>query len=175
MLLISRRVLTALLSSVFVLRLSRGGDGPFAKEDTSGGPSRVPVYRGHPRPPFLVPARPKAGEDACGNVERSALSVARCQKLVSFVMRNGAMAENDDVGKQARQLTEVWTLAIMFPACIGAGFLVGYGLDKLFHTYPWCAAIFTGFGVIAAFVNLFRVAGGSDDGDGSAAGRDSSG
>ena len=84
------------------------------------------------------------------------------------------MAEDNDVGKQARQLTEVWTLAIMFPACLGAGFLVGYGLDKLLHSYPWCTAIFTGFGAIAAFINLFRVAGGSDGGDGSAAERESS-
>jgi F0F1-type ATP synthase assembly protein I len=65
--------------------------------------------------------------------------------------------------QRARQLTEVWSLAVMFPAAIGVGYLIGYGLDKLLHSYPWCTAIFTAFGAIAAFVNLFRVSGASDD------------
>ena len=35
---------------------------------------------------------------------------------------------------------------------------VGLGLDKLFGTEPWLAIVFTAFGVIAAFLNLFRLA-----------------
>lgn len=76
------------------------------------------------------------------------------------------MAREDKAG-EARQLTEVWSLAIMFPACIGVGFAMGRGLDYLLHSYPWCTAIFTGFGVVAAFIYLFRVSGGSNDGSGS--------
>jgi F0F1-type ATP synthase assembly protein I len=30
-------------------------------------------------------------------------------------------------------------------------------MDKLFGTWPWMTGIFTGFGIIAAFVNLFRM------------------
>jgi F0F1-type ATP synthase assembly protein I len=45
----------------------------------------------------------------------------------------------------------------MFPIAIGLGFLLGWGMDKLFHTSPWLTAIFTGLGVIAAFVNLFKI------------------
>jgi F0F1-type ATP synthase assembly protein I len=85
------------------------------------------------------------------------------------------MAQNEDKGQQARQLTEVWSLAILFPACIAAGYGVGWGLDKLFHSSPWCAAIFTGLGVIAAFINLFRVSDATDDTDGKSSGNSGGG
>lgn len=51
----------------------------------------------------------------------------------------------------------------MFPLAMGIGFAWGYGMDKLFGTKPWLTAIFTGFGVIAAFINLFRIGGKQDD------------
>jgi len=44
----------------------------------------------------------------------------------------------------------------MFPIAMGLGFAWGYGMDRLFGTRPWLTAIFTGFGIIAAFINLFR-------------------
>ena len=47
----------------------------------------------------------------------------------------------------------------MFPIAIALGFGWGYGMDKLFGTWPWLTAIFTALGIIAAFVNLFRMAG----------------
>jgi F0F1-type ATP synthase assembly protein I len=40
----------------------------------------------------------------------------------------------------------------------------GWGRDKLFGTKPWLTWIFTAFGVIAAFINLFRI--GLRDSDG---------
>jgi ATP synthase protein I len=61
--------------------------------------------------------------------------------------------------REARQLLEASSLGWMFPIAIGLGFGWGYGMDKLFGTKPWLTAIFTLFGVIAAFVNLFRFAG----------------
>lgn len=51
----------------------------------------------------------------------------------------------------------------MFPLAMGIGFAWGYGMDKLFGTRPWLTAIFTGFGVIAAFINLFRIGGKQDE------------
>lgn len=59
---------------------------------------------------------------------------------------------------QYRQLVEASALGFMFPLAIGIGFLWGYWMDKWFHTWPWLSVIFTGFGVVAAFLNLFRIA-----------------
>ena len=56
-----------------------------------------------------------------------------------------------------RQALEASALAWMFPIAIGIGFLWGWGMDKLFGTWPWLTAIFTIFGAIAAFIQLFRV------------------
>jgi ATP synthase protein I len=64
--------------------------------------------------------------------------------------------------REAYKLLEASAIGWMFPLAIGIGFGMGYGLDKLFGTWPWCTAIFSIFGIIAAFVNLFRMAGGSN-------------
>jgi F0F1-type ATP synthase assembly protein I len=70
----------------------------------------------------------------------------------------------NDKRAQYQQLLEASSLGLMFPLAIGIGFGMGYGLDRLFHTKPWCTVIFTVFGVIAAFINLFRTGMGSDGG-----------
>ena len=54
-------------------------------------------------------------------------------------------------------LAEGWALAILFPAAIGVGFLIGLGADKFFGIGPWGKLIGTGLGTAAAFVQLFRV------------------
>lgn len=64
---------------------------------------------------------------------------------------------DDKKRREARLLFEASSLAWMFPIAMGLGFLWGWGMDKLFGTWPWLTAVFTGFGVIAAFVNLFRI------------------
>jgi ATP synthase protein I len=68
---------------------------------------------------------------------------------------------------ERQQLLEASSLGLMFPLAIGIGFGWGWWMDRLFGTRPWLTVIFTAFGVIAAFVNLFRTAG-SDGGDGDA-------
>lgn len=74
------------------------------------------------------------------------------------------MADSDEEKRRQRQqLLEASSLGLMFPIAIGTGFGIGYGLDHLFHTWPWLTAIFSAFGVIAAFINLFRT-GMRDDG-----------
>ena len=65
----------------------------------------------------------------------------------------------------ARKLFEASALAWMFPIAIGIGFLWGLWMDRIFGTSPWLTGIFTLLGMIAAFRNLFRMAGGSDGGD----------
>ena len=63
--------------------------------------------------------------------------------------------DNDKTNWNA--LAEGWALAILFPASIGAGFLIGLGADKLFGIGPWGKVAGTALGIVAAFVQLFRV------------------
>jgi ATP synthase protein I len=67
------------------------------------------------------------------------------------------MPDNKSPNESARQLVDAWSVGLMFPVAIGVGFAWGWGMDKLFGTKPWLTWIFTVFGVIAAFVNLFRI------------------
>ena len=69
---------------------------------------------------------------------------------------------DDNQRKEARKLLEASSIGWMFPIAMGLGFGAGYGLDKLFGTWPWLTGIFTFFGIVAAFINLFRMAGTSD-------------
>lgn len=67
---------------------------------------------------------------------------------------------------QYQQFLEASSLGLMFPLAIGIGFAWGYWMDRMFGTKPWLTVIFTAFGVIAAFMNLFRLSAQGDDGDG---------
>jgi len=71
---------------------------------------------------------------------------------------------DDKKRSEYRQLLEASSIGWMFPIAMALGFGWGYGMDKLFGTWPWLTAIFSGFGIIAAFVNLFRMAGGGKNG-----------
>ena len=73
--------------------------------------------------------------------------------------------DNGEKRNQRQQLLEASSLGLMFPIAMALGYGWGYWMDKLFHTKPVLTWIFTGFGVIAAFVNLFRM-GLKGDGDG---------
>ena len=66
------------------------------------------------------------------------------------------MPSNKD-RREYRQMFEASALAWMFPIAIGLGALWGWGMDKLFGTWPWLTIIFTIFGAVAAFINLFRI------------------
>ena len=69
---------------------------------------------------------------------------------------------DDKKRSEAKKLLEASSIGWMFPIAMGLGFGAGYGLDKLFGTWPWLTGIFSGFGIVAAVLNLFRMAGGSD-------------
>ena len=71
---------------------------------------------------------------------------------------------DDKRRREYRQLLEASAIGWMFPIAIGLGFGWGYWMDKVFGTRPCLTVIFTIFGLIAAFVNLFRMAGGKNDG-----------
>ena len=66
---------------------------------------------------------------------------------------------DDKDRRELRQLFEASAIGWMFPLAIGIGALMGWGLDKLFGIFPWLTFIFTGFGIAAAFINLFRMSG----------------
>lgn len=70
---------------------------------------------------------------------------------------SGNEESKDEKRRDARQLLDASSIGWMFPIAIGIGFLWGWGMDKLFHTSPWLTWIFGAFGVIAAFINLFRI------------------
>ena len=66
---------------------------------------------------------------------------------------------DDKERREARQLFQASAIGWMFPIAIGLGALWGWGMDKLFGTFPWLTAIFAALGAVAAFVQLFRIAG----------------
>ena len=65
--------------------------------------------------------------------------------------------------RQAAWMAEAYSIAWLFPAAIVIGLGLGYWLDKVLHTWPWLTIVLGALGVIAAFVNLFRL-GTRDDG-----------
>ncbi|HEY3054201.1 MAG TPA: AtpZ/AtpI family protein [Thermoanaerobaculia bacterium] len=69
---------------------------------------------------------------------------------------------DDNQRREFRKLMEASAVGWMFPIAIGLGFGWGYGMDKLFGTWPWLTAIFSVLGMIAAFVNLFRLGAGKN-------------
>ncbi len=55
---------------------------------------------------------------------------------------------NSDLGKYTN-------LALLLPISAFIGYLMGYGLDALFHTL-WIRYVFLALGVIAGFIETFR-------------------
>ncbi len=75
------------------------------------------------------------------------------------------MPDDDKARRRDRkQLLEASSIGLMFPIAIALGYAWGWGMDKIFGTSPWLTWIFAGFGVIAAFVNLFRIGGAGANG-----------
>jgi F0F1-type ATP synthase assembly protein I len=87
----------------------------------------------------------------------------------------------DNKRDTANALYELATVGFVFPIAIGLGYLLGHWLDRLLGTGPWLTVILTAFGIIAAFVNLFRAGTKSDGrtettvGDGAGSGEGSAG
>jgi len=55
-----------------------------------------------------------------------------------------------------RQLARLSTIGVTLVAATTIGLAIGYGLDRLLGTDPWLTMLFTLFGIIAGFLNLFR-------------------
>jgi F0F1-type ATP synthase assembly protein I len=74
---------------------------------------------------------------------------------------------DDKKQRDLQQALYASSIGWMFPIAIALGYLWGWGMDYLFHT-TWLRYLFAAFGIVAAFINLFRIglAGdGTDTGD----------
>ena len=63
---------------------------------------------------------------------------------------------SDDEPSVLRQLARLSTIGISLVAATAIGLLIGYGLDWWLGTRPWLTMVFTLFGIVAGFLNLFR-------------------
>jgi len=68
------------------------------------------------------------------------------------------MANKKKDRSQFRELLYASQVGINMVAATFAGLAIGYGLDRLFDTSPWCTIIFLLLGIISGFVQLFRTA-----------------
>jgi hypothetical protein len=60
------------------------------------------------------------------------------------------------IPKMSGDLGKYMNLALLLPISAFVGYLLGYGLDALFHTL-WIRYVFLALGVVAGFVETFRV------------------
>ncbi|MDP6178316.1 MAG: AtpZ/AtpI family protein [Desulfatiglandales bacterium] len=61
----------------------------------------------------------------------------------------------NETRKLVRTLGYLSTVGLSMAFAIGLGAVIGHYLDKKFDTDPWLFFIFLGFGIAAAFRNLF--------------------
>ena len=65
------------------------------------------------------------------------------------------MKMDEDLKKTIKTLGIVSTVGLSMGIAIALGALIGYYLDKWLDTSPWLLLIFLGFGIAAAFRNLY--------------------
>jgi F0F1-type ATP synthase assembly protein I len=57
-----------------------------------------------------------------------------------------------------RRIADASSLGLAFPIAIAIGYFFGRWLDGIFATSPWLTVAFGILGIVAGFVNAFRVA-----------------
>ena len=62
---------------------------------------------------------------------------------------------DDETKKLFRTLGYLSTVGLSMALSVGIGALLGHYLDKKFGTHPWLFFVFLGFGIAAAFRNLY--------------------
>ena len=67
------------------------------------------------------------------------------------------MAKSKKALKDARTWLNVSIVGIQFPVAIAIGYFFGSWLDRQLSTGPWMMVVFSLFGIVAGFVNLFRI------------------
>ncbi|MBN1848216.1 MAG: AtpZ/AtpI family protein [Deltaproteobacteria bacterium] len=64
---------------------------------------------------------------------------------------------DNDTKKAFRTLGHLSTVGLVMAVSIALGAIIGYYADRHFHTEPWLFFVFLGFGIVAAFRNLYRM------------------
>ena len=59
--------------------------------------------------------------------------------------------------RQASNWLNASIVGIQFPVAMAIGYFWGKWMDGIFGTEPWLTIIFSILGIIAGFVNLFRI------------------
>lgn len=67
------------------------------------------------------------------------------------------MKMDEDLKKTIKTLGFVSTIGMSMAIAIALGALIGHYLDKWLNTSPWFLLIFLGFGIAAAFRNLYII------------------
>jgi len=67
------------------------------------------------------------------------------------------MSRKNRAFKQGSNWLNASIVGIQFPVAMALGYFWGKWMDGLFGIYPWLTILFSIFGVIAGFVNLFRI------------------
>ena len=62
---------------------------------------------------------------------------------------------DEDQKKSIKTLAYLSTMGMAVALSIALGALIGHYIDKRFETQPWFFLIFLGFGIAAAFRNLY--------------------
>ena len=62
----------------------------------------------------------------------------------------------DEEPSALKQLARLSTVGVALVVATAIGLAIGYGLDRWLGTNPWFTLVFTLFGIVAGFLNLFR-------------------
>ena len=62
---------------------------------------------------------------------------------------------DDETKRLFKTLGNLSTIGLTMAVSIGLGALIGHYLDNRFGTEPWLFLVFFGFGIAAAFRNLY--------------------
>jgi ATP synthase protein I len=62
----------------------------------------------------------------------------------------------DEEPSALKQLARLSTVGVALVVATAIGLAMGYGLDRWLGTSPWLTLVFTLFGIVAGFLNLFR-------------------
>jgi ATP synthase protein I len=68
--------------------------------------------------------------------------------------------------RKAGSWVNLTAVGLQFPIAIVLGYLWGRWLDRWLGTHPWLTVVFSLFGIVAGFVNLFRMTSRLEDEDG---------